>query len=581
METAAAGDLSSPDLAPRDLAHREPAATQSRFRRLRDLIEGPELGFLMEAHSGLSAKLVEEAGFAGIWGSGLSMSASLGLRDNNEASWTQVLEQAEYMADASSLPILLDGDTGYGNFNNVRRLVRKLCERGIAGVCIEDKLFPKTNSFIGEAQPLADMEEFCGRLRAGKDAQPDDDFVLVARVEALISGHSMDEALRRAEAYHAAGADAILMHSKKRHAGEILAFMERWGGRCPVIIVPTMYYSTPTDMFRHAGISTIIWANHLVRASITAMRETASRIHREQSLAGIEAEIVSVKDIFALTENDELEAAGERYLPAASVPVRPPGPSTRPVRGIVLAASHGAALGAYTADKPKCMVDLRGRPLLSHLLGVLARAGVRDLAVVRGYCKAAIDPARLAVGDLTLLDNDEHASTGEVASLLCAIERLRGESVVVYGDVLFRRYILDALLAVEADIVIAVDALRQRAPGGGSRHEPDPRDVVAADKPFSASYLDDQPARLVSMGELAVPEASGEWIGLLRLSARGADLVRDELALMQAEGVAGTADLPALLSRLNARHPVAVHYITGHWLDVDTITDLADARNFS
>ncbi len=561
-------------------SHR-PSTTPSRFRRLRDLIEGPELGFLMEAHSGLSAKLVEEAGFAGIWGSGLSMSAALGLRDNNEASWTQVLEQAEYMADASSLPILLDGDTGYGNFNNVRRLVRKLTERGIAGVCIEDKLFPKTNSFIGEAQPLADMEEFCGRIRAGKDAQPDDDFVLVARVEALISGHSMEEALRRAEAYHAAGADAILMHSKKRHAGEILAFMERWGGRCPVVIVPTMYYSTPTEVFRNAGVSTIIWANHLVRASITAMRETASRIHREQSLAGVEAEVVSVKDIFALTDNDELEAAGERYLPAASVPARPVGPAVRPVRGIVLAASHGAELGAYTADKPKCMVDLRGRPLLSHLLGVLGRAGVRDVAVVRGYCKQAIEPARLGVGELVMLDNDDHATTGEVASLLCAVERLHGESVIVYGDVLFRRYILDALLAVEADIVIAVDALRQRAPGGGSRHEPNPRDLVAADKAFSASYLDDQPARLVSMGERARETPSGEWIGLLRLSARGAEWVREEMASMQAEGIAATADLPALLSRLNERHPVAVHYITGHWLDVDTITDLADARNFS
>ena len=256
------------------------------------------------------------------------------------------------------------------------------------------------------------------------------------------------------------------------------------------------------------------------------------------------------------------------------------------MRGIVLAASHGVALGAYTADKPKCMVDLRGKPLLSHLLGVLARAGVRDLAVVRGYCKQAIDPARLGfgergVGELVLLDNDEHASTGEVASLLCAVERLHGESVIVYGDVLFRRYILDALLAVDADIVIAVDALRQRAPGGGSRHEPNPRDLVAADKPFSASYLDDQPARLVEIGERALSGTSGEWIGLLRLSARGAELVRAELALMQAEGVSATADLPALLSRLNARHPVAVHYITGHWLDVDTITDLADARNFS
>src|SRR5580698_1852691 len=206
------------------------AGALSRTIRLRSLLVSPTLSFLMEAHSGLSAKIVEEAGFAGIWASGLSISASFGLRDNNEASWTQVLDVIEFMADATSLPILVDGDTGYGNFNNVRRLVRKLGERGAAGVCLEDKLFPKTNSFLGERQKLADINEFCGRLRAGKDSQTDSSFSIVARTEALISGHPMEEALRRAEAYHAAGADAILVHSKRKDASEITGFMRRWDG---------------------------------------------------------------------------------------------------------------------------------------------------------------------------------------------------------------------------------------------------------------------------------------------------------------------------------------------------------------
>ena len=161
---------------------------------------------MMEAHNGLSARIVREAGFKAIWGSGLAISAQFGVRDNNEASWTQVVDTLEFMADASDLPILLDGDTGYGNFNNVRRLVRKLEQRGIAGVCIEDKQFPKTNSFInGEAQPLAEIDEFCGKIKAGKDSQTDADFSIVARVEALIAGWGMDEALRRAEAYRRGG----------------------------------------------------------------------------------------------------------------------------------------------------------------------------------------------------------------------------------------------------------------------------------------------------------------------------------------------------------------------------------------
>jgi len=159
----------------------------------------------MEAHNGLSAKIVEEAGFEGIWGSGLTLSASMGLRDSNEASWTQVLETLELMADATSLPILLDGDTGYGNFNNVRRLVRKLCDRKVAGVCIEDKLFQRPIPSSANANPWRRWTSSAVVIKAGKDSQSDDDFVLVARVEALICGHSMSEALRRAEAYHAAG----------------------------------------------------------------------------------------------------------------------------------------------------------------------------------------------------------------------------------------------------------------------------------------------------------------------------------------------------------------------------------------
>ncbi len=447
----------------------------SRAARLRALLDSPDLSFLMEAHSGLSAKIVEEAGFAGIWASGLSMSAALGVRDNNEASWTQVLDVLEFMADATTLPILVDGDTGYGNFNNVRRLVRKLGERGIAGVCLEDKLFPKTNSFLGERQELAETAEFCGRLRAGKDAQTDDKFSIVARTEALISGHSMDEALRRAEAYHAAGADAILVHSKRKDATEIAGFMARWDRRCPIVIVPTMYYATPTDAFRQLGISLVIWANHLVRASISAMRETARSIAAAESLMDVEDRLTSVREIFKLTGNDELEEATQRYLPVS-----------RSVHGVVLAASRGSALGDVTASLPKCMVDVRGKPLLHRLVGTLNEGGVADVTVVRGYCKEAIPRDGFAV-----VDNDRFAETSEAASLACAMPKLKGEAVVVYGDVLFRRYILEGLLSSNADVTIVVDASKREAAN--------PRDLVAADRADTVSYLDDTPAQLTAL----------------------------------------------------------------------------------
>ena len=207
----------------------------TRAARFRSLLMSPGVAFVMEAHDGMSARIAQEAGFEAIWASGLSISASMGVRDANEASWTQVLEHVEFMADATTAPIMVDADTGYGNFNNVRRLVRKLEERGIAAMCIEDKLYPKANSYIrGEEQPLVDVAEFCGKLRAAKDTQRDPDFTVVARCEALITGLGMGEALYRAEAYREAGADAVLVHSKQATADEILEFMAAWSGACPI-----------------------------------------------------------------------------------------------------------------------------------------------------------------------------------------------------------------------------------------------------------------------------------------------------------------------------------------------------------
>ena len=288
--------------------------------QFKKMLQSNSTEFIMEAHSGLSAKIVQETGFKGIWASGLCMSAMMGVRDNNEASWTQVLDVLEFMSDATDIPILVDADTGYGNFNNARRLVRKLEQRSVAAMCIEDKIFPKTNSFIkGEQQQLADIMEFCGKIQAVKDTQADDDFCVIARTEAFITGLGLGEALKRAEAYYKAGADAILVHSKISTDDDIVDFMTEWQDTCPVVIVPTTYYATPTQKFVDAGISLVIWANHLLRASITAMQKTAADIYKDQSLNSVEKEVATVKEIFRLQNASELGEAEIKYLPKISL----------------------------------------------------------------------------------------------------------------------------------------------------------------------------------------------------------------------------------------------------------------------
>jgi phosphoenolpyruvate phosphomutase len=536
----------------------------SKTRQFKRLLESNRLEFLMEAHNALSARIVEEAGFRGIWASGLSISAALGVRDNNEASWTQVMEVVEFMTDATRIPILLDGDTGYGNFNNMRRLVKKLEQRGIAAVCIEDKLFPKTNSFIGsERQPLATIDEFTGKIKAVKDAQTEPDFCLVARLEGFIAGWGIGEMLRRAEAYHAAGADALLIHSKKATPDQVLTFAKAWANSCPIVIAPTTYYSTPVEVFEQAGIRIVIWANQNVRSAIAAMQETTRRIFTERSVQNVEDRIVPVKEVFRLQNADELLLAEERYLPRRRASMR----------AIILAASRGNELGEVTAGIPKAMVPLGGTPLLHKLVAQFRAAGVPAITVVRGYAAEKVH-----VPDVEFIENQDFEGTGELLSLLKARDRIDGDAIISFGDILFRQHILNSLLAEEHDIVIAVDAMWER------RHKPEANgyvDYITATRPYSLRY-DEEDAFLEKMGpDLSAEKIHGEWIGLIKTTTRGSAAMCEALDVLSRRVDFRRLRFDDLFNYLVSKgQRVQALYITGQWLDVDDLEDLARAQAF-
>jgi len=543
-------------------------ATLSRSAKLRQMLLSDQLEFLMEAHNGLSARIVREAGFSGIWASGLSISAQFGVRDNNEASWTQVVDMLEFMADASDLPILLDGDTGYGNFNNMRRLVRKLEQRGIAGVCIEDKQFPKTNSFLnGERQPLAEMEEFAGKIKAGKDTQTDENFSIVARVEALIAGWGMDEALRRAEAYRQAGADGILIHSKLSKPDEIITFAREWAGRGPLVIVPTKYYSTPTEVFRKAGISTVIWANHLVRSSTSAMQSVAKEIYESQTLVNVEDRIASVNEIFRLQDADEYTAAEGLYLSSSGAARA----------ALVLAASRGKGLEAITTDRPKVMLPIAGKPLLRWLIDGFKKESINDVTVVGGYRADAIDTA-----GIKLVVNQRHAETGELASLVCAVDALETDTVISYGDLLFRSYVLRDLLESSADFCVVVDS-SQTAPNNRTV-----RDFAYCSADDDRGLFGQQVLlkRVISGANASTLESSdpaqGRWIGMLNVRGKGLAKLKAVLARLRAQPDFDTLDMPALLNALIADGAaIEVHYVHGHWCGVNDLDDFRQAGDFA
>ncbi len=213
---------------------------------LRKLFEEGKLIRIVGAHNGLTAKLVEKHGFEGVWASGLEISTSHAVPDANILTMTDYLEAAIDMNGATNIPVVVDADTGYGNSNNVIRMVKKFECAGIAAVCIEDKLFPKVNSFIPGRQELTPIAEFVGKIMAGKNAQKTDDFMIFARVEALIAGWGQEEALKRARAYIGAGADGIFIHSKSKEPTEIINFIKAWNKYGPLIICPTIYPSSMT-----------------------------------------------------------------------------------------------------------------------------------------------------------------------------------------------------------------------------------------------------------------------------------------------------------------------------------------------
>lgn len=527
--------------------------------QLRRMLENPDVEFIMEAHNGLSAKIVEETGFKGIWASGLSISAALGVRDNNEASWTQVLEVCEFMSDATSIPILLDGDTGFGNFNSFRRLVAKLEQRNIAGVCIEDKIFPKTNSFIGgEKQPLADIHEFSGKIKAGKDSQQDPDFVIVARVEALIAGWGIDEAIKRANAYADAGADAILIHSKIASFNEIELFLKQWEKGKPVVIVPTMYYQIPTQTFKDYGVSLVIWANHTLRASITNMQKIIKQIYEEQSLINIEEKIVPVKEIFRLQDVNEYKEAEDLYLP-----------KKKSYKSIILAASKGTNFGSLTDDRPKAMIKIGSDTILSKIVKTLNTRDIKDISVVVGFKREAVN-----LPNLKYIVNENYSQYGLLYSIYLAKEAFSGDLILLFGDVLFEDDILRKLMISSEDILLAVDP-------SINYHLGRLKDLVEGEKSYSEEFGKKNICRVKNIRSLkkdeAVKNLNGEFIGILKLSAKGSEVFHKELTELEQENpdVLKKWDLNDFINHLvGKKHGVFLEYFKGKWKDIDSIEDL-------
>jgi len=283
---------------------------------LKDKLASGDLITLMSAHNPLSARLAEEAGFDGIWASGFELSAAYGVPDASLLSFTQHLDMTRAIIEQTTIPMIADIDTGYGNAINVGHVVTAYARAGSAAVVMEDKLFPKDTSLLaGGRQELVRIEEFQGKIEAARAAGKAHDLLVIARTEAMIADLGLDEALKRGMAYAEAGADLLLVHSKRKTPDEIVAFCERWNGPIPLTIVPTAYPDLTEAKVRALGkIRIVIYANHAIRAAVGAMREVFAQIKRDGGIHNADRQIASVEDIFDLQRVPAMKAAEKRFL---------------------------------------------------------------------------------------------------------------------------------------------------------------------------------------------------------------------------------------------------------------------------
>jgi phosphoenolpyruvate phosphomutase len=256
------------------------------------------------ARDSLEARLIEEAGFNFVWASSLCISASCGLPDEGLIGGTELVRRASEIDQAIDLPTVLDSDLGYFSESQIRTLVSRIERNGLAGICMEDKTGPKTNSLASDVkQDLCGAEDFALKIRAAVDARASTT-VLIARVEAFIAGAGLEEALRRAYLYAEAGADCVAIHSRSPNADEVIRFVRMWNGTIPLMLIPTTYAVHEVAIREEGKVQMIIYANQLTRAAVRVQTELLARLRVGHGAAIVDDELVSVERLFQLQGRD-------------------------------------------------------------------------------------------------------------------------------------------------------------------------------------------------------------------------------------------------------------------------------------
>ena len=530
-----------------------------RISSLVDIIKKKGHAIGLEAHSGLSGLVTEKLDFDFIWESSLTDSASKGLPDASIVGNESRIHTIDEILNVTTKPMIVDGDTG-GDEDNFRFLIKRLENQGVSAVIIEDKIFPKRNSFGGTVGAgMEDPDIFSKKLKVGMETKSTNDFLVIARLESLIAGLGMNETMLRAEKYINSGVDGIMIHSKLKDPVEILEFIpkyeklcDRLGRRPYLIAVPTTYNSITDPELIKSGVDIIIHANHLLRASYKSMLETAQLISQSKRSLEADQNISSVKEVFSAVGYDKILERDKEKAPE--------------IEALITSAGNHQINGIQ-----RSLNSISGRPLISHQIETFKKVGIEKLNITVNNLS---DFESFSDNNINLIETKNTEVNQMLDSIMLGLEKIEGPSIIAYGDILFNSKIISDLLTNDSDIVIASDSSYKY-----HKHEVDKKLelVEYKDNSFSSNRRKLKMSDLHEVKNLGrdlnIDSAESEFFGLAYFSKKGITKLKSSYTEIKENGANNKTFIDILNFIINKDIKVNCQEFNGGWIELHNEND--------
>tara|TARA_B100001996_G_scaffold377808_1_gene360996 strand:- start:2 stop:1663 length:1662 start_codon:yes stop_codon:yes gene_type:complete len=535
-----------------------------RISSLKKILEEKGSAVGLEAHSGLSGIVVEKSEFDFIWESSLTDSASKGLPDASIVSNESRLHTIEEILNVTTKPMIVDGDTG-GDEDNFRFLVKRLENQGVSAVIVEDKIFPKRNSFGGTVGAgMEDPDTFSKKLSVGMNTKSTSDFLIIARLESLIAGLGMEETMSRTEKYINSGIDGIMIHSKLKNPDEIIEFIPKYEALCSklgrrpyLIAVPTTYNSISDKELIGLGVDIIIHANHLSRASFQSMLSTAKLISESGRSLESDESIASVKELFSAVGYDKILERDSEKTPNISA--------------IIASAGNQS-----DDDKPRSLVNISGKPLAYHQIETLKKVGIENIVITVNDLDKFKD---IQNSGAKIIESNFPEEKKLLHSIMSADKYLNDHTLITYGDILFNEKIISSLISSKEDIVIAADSSYRY-----HKHNVDKKlELVSySEKKSSSNRRQLKMSELHQISRLGknldIESAEAEFIGIVYFSPKGIKDLKQSFSMMSDMGSSEGLLIDLLNFMIKKGIKINSMEFDGGWIELHTKEDFRMAE---